>query len=218
MMIRKLSVLFAMAGMILGDVTATDWPQYQCTPDRKGYTPDTVAPPYVLAWLRTTPGERICGTTQPIVYEGKVLVPTMSGSLFAFDAATGDIAWKTAAAQTEILHSVACANGKVIVPCMDGTVRTFAAEDGKSLWSFDAGTGKGFSTAPCIADDRIYIGNRRGRFYALTLADGEKIWEFDADAPILNTAAFSDGMFYHIVANRLHAYTTAAAIREKETE
>ena len=42
----------------------------------------------------------------------------------------------------------------------------------------------GARAIPVIAGGRVYVGSSDGRFYVLDAAKGEKIWEFDAGAPL----------------------------------
>jgi len=48
-------------------------------------------------------------------------------------------------------------------------------------------------SSPAIAGDRVYVGSGDGRFYVLDLANGVKIWEFNAGAPLSASPAIAGG-------------------------
>jgi len=178
-----------------GQGRADDWPQLQGNPQRTGYTPQSVALPFTVAWHREFPPERICRNVQAVVYSGKVFLGTKSGNLYALDARTGKEAWKYSAG-SGILHTAACADGKVVIACMDGTVRAVNADTGAEAWTFQANRWFAFSTAPLVAEGAVFIGQRQGTFYALRLKDGSLLWEFEAGEPIANSAAYNKGRVF----------------------
>lgn len=174
---------------------AADWPQLQCNPQRTGYTPETVKPPFRLAWYRNFQPERVSRCVQAVVYRERVFVGTKSGNVHALGAEDGKQAWKYASG-SPILNTAACAEGKVIVACLDGTVHAIGADTGEPVWKFEGEEGCGFSTAPLVADASVLIGQRGGAFHSLGLSDGKLRWRFRAGAPIFNTAACSAGRVF----------------------
>lgn len=184
-------VVFVFPGMSC----AADWPQLQCDPQRTGFTTETVEPPYRVAWSRGFVPERISKFTQTVVYDGKALVGTMSGNLRAMNAVDGADAW-TFACGSPIMHTAACADGKAVVAALDGAVYAVNAADGTLAWKFQADPMYGFSAAPLMAQNTVYIGQRQGAFHALNLADGKRLWTFDAGVPIFNTAAYDAGKVF----------------------
>ena len=174
---------------------ASEWPQLQHDPQRTGYTPETVRPPFKVAWYRNFPPERVSRQVQAVVYAGKVFVGTKSGNLYALGARDGKEAWKFPAGGA-ILHTAACADGKVVVAALDGVVYAVRADTGELAWKFKGEEGTGFSTAPLLADRRVFVGQRGGVCYALNLKDGALSWRFEAGAPIFNSAAFDGGQVF----------------------
>ncbi|NOZ28720.1 MAG: PQQ-like beta-propeller repeat protein [Chloroflexi bacterium] len=172
-----------------------EWPQLQHDPQRTGYTPETVNPPFQLAWYRNFQPERVSPNVQAIVCDGKVFVPTEAGNLYALDATNGQELWRYNAGSA-VLHTAACEAGKVIIATLDGSVHAVATATGALVWRFQAGGHTGFSSAPLIAESTVFIGERAGIFYALDLETGSQKWSFDAGAPILNTAAYNNGRVY----------------------
>jgi outer membrane protein assembly factor BamB len=79
-----------------GITHASDWPQLQGNPQRTGYTPDTVKPPFKVAWKHSFIPQRVSRFTQAVTYSGKVFVGTESGNLYGLGATDGNEAWKFA--------------------------------------------------------------------------------------------------------------------------
>ena len=75
---------------------------------------------------------------------------------------------------------------------MDGAVYALNTLDGSQAWKTQL-SNKGFSTAPLYMDNKIMLGGRDGKFYALDPSNGNKLWEYDAGSPILQTAAGDQG-------------------------
>jgi len=140
---------------------STDWPQLQGNPQRTGYTPDTVNPPLKVAWKHSFLPERVTRFTQAVTFAGKVFVGTESGNLYALNAADGTTIWKFACG-SPIMHTAACAEGKVVVGALDGVVYAVQADSGKLAWRFAGDPMFGFSVAPLIAEDTVFIGQRGG--------------------------------------------------------
>ncbi|GAB4561730.1 MAG: hypothetical protein Kow0047_09250 [Anaerolineae bacterium] len=182
-----------------------DWPQLQHDPQRTGYAPLSIQPPFKLAWYRNFQPERVGRDVQAVICAGQVYVPTMAGNLYALDASTGAELWVYPVG-SPVLHTAACTGDRVVVAAIDGSVHAVSAADGQSLWVFRARGHTGFSAAPLIAESMVYIGERSGLFYAIDLTSGEERWAFDASAPIFNTAAYDAGrVFFCDESLRVHA-------------
>src|SRR5512137_993008 len=102
-----LSMLLLFAGA--SACWATDWPQLQGNPQRTGYTPDSVAPPFRVAWSRDFQPERGSRHVQAVIYAGKVFVGSEYGNLYALGATDGKEAWRFTCG-SPIMHTVACAD------------------------------------------------------------------------------------------------------------
>ncbi|WP_460960561.1 outer membrane protein assembly factor BamB family protein [Spirosoma litoris] len=104
--------------------------------------------------------------------------------LFALDAATGKIIWKTAAPACEGKKGCIEANsaaptvipGLVFAGALDGHIRAYSTTDGKILWDYDTAkeyqavngiAGKGGSidgSAPVVADGMVFVNSGYGLF------------------------------------------------------
>jgi outer membrane protein assembly factor BamB len=192
---------FLVMGVFLGFgpalLWADDWPQWQHDAGRSGYTADGPRPPFQHAWnydFITQEHDKIHPVVQAIVYEGKVLVPSKTGRVHAVDAATGEKVWKWEQAGP-IVNSVGCAAGLVIFGSLDGRVYAVRAADGSPVWQFAAGI-RGFCTAPCLADGKLFMGARDGTFYCLEIKTGKKLWATPTGGFVWHTAAYADGRVF----------------------
>ncbi|MCL4177210.1 MAG: PQQ-binding-like beta-propeller repeat protein [Verrucomicrobia bacterium] len=173
---------------------AADWPALHGNARHTGYTPETPRPPWRLAWVRHFSGERLGTAMEPIVAGHRVFAATHSGNVYALDATEGRTRWRF---QTHgaCLQSPAYEDGRVVVGSTDGNLYALDAETGKLGWSLYAGRG-GFSAAPVIAENTVFIGTRAGDFLAVALESGKPLWRQPLGAPIRQTAAVAGGRVF----------------------
>ena len=174
---------------------ATDWPQIQGNAQHTGYSAETLGTNFNVVWTHPFQPEKIYPQVQAIVSGGKVFIGTEMGNLYALDAATGVQAWKFTIG-SPILGSVAVADSRVFVAAMDGAIYGVNAATGAQLWKTQVSTRLGFSTSPVFADGKVMLGGRNGMFYAFDPATGGKLWEFRVGAPVMQTAAASNGRVF----------------------
>jgi uncharacterized repeat protein (TIGR01451 family) len=186
---------------------SSDWPQLQHDPQRTGYTPDEVRPPYAYLWKwNEVP---FASRTQPVVVGGRLFIGGLDGVMYARDAQTGAPLW-TFATGGPIRHSAAVYGGRVFFGSHDGSVYALGAGTGALGWQFQ--TGGGIATAPAVANDTVYIGSTDGVFYALNTNTGSLRWSYDVGAPILTSAALSaDGDTAYFGAEDITAYALDTA-------
>jgi len=142
----------------------------------------------------------------PVVSGGTVYVATLAREFFdpevdsshlnAFDAGTGDRAWK-AEFPRGLTGCPALAGSAVVVGGRDGTLH--AVRGGETVWSADLGTAVG---TPTVYGDRIYVPDGTGRLYALA-GDGDRLWTaerpgvleklFGEDEPLAAGVPAADG-------------------------
>ena len=185
----------------------SDWPQLQHDPQRTGYTPDEVQPPYTFLWKwNEVP---LASRTQPVVAGGRLFIGGLDGVMYARDAQTGAPLW-TFATGGAIRHSAAVYEGRVLFGSYDGRFYALDAVQGDCQWQFQ--TGGGIATAPAVANDTVYIGSTDGVFYALDTNDGHLRWSYDVGAPVLTSAALSvDGQVVYLGAEDIAAYALDAS-------
>lgn len=196
--------IVAAATLLEGCCLAGDWPQTGRNPQHTGFTKDSPAPPYQIAWIVDFRPERIY-TAQPVVADGRVVVTTQNGNVYALDAETGGRLWCFEAGETiwggaslgTMEHGGA---GLVFVASWDGAILALNAADGKEIWRYDAG--EWISGSPCIADQTLFIGTRKGAMLALGM-DGELKWRDRLSWHIFSTAAYNDGKVFVVTEDML---------------
>ena len=130
------------------------------------------------------------------VADGLVYVPTLRGTLFAIDAATGQLKWQNdpepAPApynqRTYGYYGVTVADGKVLYPyqtrhgeAKNGLLLALDAKTGARVWASPMSGNTMSDGTPAVADGRVYVGNQTAdRVLAYDLKTGAKLWQSDA--------------------------------------
>src|SRR5579885_2278375 len=135
-----------------------------------------------LIWRVNTKARVISG---PTLDGDQLYVGTLDGEVIALARADGKIRWRAQAPSEALAPPVG--NGQVVVAkAVDGREYGLNAGSGERLWSFDRNepnlTLRGLS-APLILGDRVYIGLDNGKLEALSLDDGQPIWEQTISVP-----------------------------------
>ncbi|MDA3925625.1 MAG: PQQ-binding-like beta-propeller repeat protein [Kiritimatiellae bacterium] len=127
------------------------------------------------------------------------------GCLSCFDALTGEVVWRNEKLNRS-LATVAISKGIIYLPDMAGDLHAFDQLDGETLWTADLGGRVQYANA-YVADEKIFIGTERGRFWIFEEGREKKVISHTKlpSAPI--TAVASDGVLYVPMQNRLNAYS-----------
>jgi outer membrane protein assembly factor BamB len=165
-----------------------DWPSWRNGPEHTGFNPfETVLSRSNVAGLEldwsysTGDGTGIHGS--PSVVDGVVYVGSDSNYVYALDASSGALRWKSATPPKYNLHvwsSPAVANGIVYIGTSDygssgGGVYAFTADGGRPLWSALTG-GATVESSPAVANGVVYVGTNDGKLHALNAASGAPLW------------------------------------------
>jgi outer membrane protein assembly factor BamB len=122
----------------------------------------------------------------PIALGGRVYLQDLDSNVFAVDARTGRLVWKTHARQVSGgPNGLAAANGRIYGNTSRSTFALDAAT-GKVLWrrKLVHGANEAIDIAPQIANGRVYtstvglVPGGKGVLYALDAATGEIRWSF----------------------------------------
>ena len=116
---------------------------------------------------------------------GLVVVGSSAGDVVALDAEDGAVAWR-ARVSSEVLSAPAVGERVAVVRTVDGKLFGLDTASGERSWVYDRtvpaltlrGTG-----APVIAGDVVFAGFDSGHLVAVSLADGELLWESHVTAP-----------------------------------
>ncbi len=149
------------------------------------------------------PFEGLSGGT-PAVVDGLVYVGSFTddgerGTLYALEAATGEVIWRVDGAG--VRGSVNVADGNVTVIRHDGVLSALDAATGWDVWRIEIGDAGAANLVPAIADGVVYApGAHRGQATMLAIsADVDEILWF-VDLPRINelntTPAVANGFVF----------------------
>lgn len=127
--------------------------------------------------------------TSPTVMSGRAFVVTTDNQLLALDTDNGEVLWSQRAFQESAgliaATSPAATNDVVIAPFTSGELDAVRIQTGSLAWS-DQLTRTGnftplaninaIAARPVIVDGRVYAISHSGRFVAIDLRTGERIW------------------------------------------
>jgi outer membrane protein assembly factor BamB len=161
------------------------WPMFGYDAERHRVGPFELRPPYRRIW---TFRARQLLEFPPAVAYGRLYFTNNSGVMFAVNAKTGKRAWKKPIGRC-VASAPAVANHTVYQafmnrpPCnstrsparLEGEVIAFASGFGKIRWRTKLGPTE---SSPLVADGRVYVGDWRGRVYALDERTGRVRWTF----------------------------------------
>ncbi|MGB9596554.1 MAG: PQQ-binding-like beta-propeller repeat protein [Candidatus Poribacteria bacterium] len=172
----------------------SDWTTLNGNNQRTGCVDVELKSPFKVLWVRHFAKERLSTAVEPIVSDGKLFTTTHSGRVHALDAQTGQWLWSF---QTNgpILHSPAFSDRIVVSASTDGYLYANNSDDGNLKWSFFLGQG-GASASPMIDEGKVFIGSRRGDFFAIKLENGKMLWQKSFGVPIRQTASYFEGKVY----------------------
>jgi outer membrane protein assembly factor BamB len=179
------------------------WPLNGYDAERQRVGPFDVEPPYRRAWIFRA---RALLEFPPAIAYGRLYFTNNSGTMFAVNAKTGKRAWKRQIGRC-VAASPAVANGTVYQsflnrpPCnskakpgrLEGEVIAFAAGFGKIRWRTPIGPTE---SSPLLVDGVLYVGDWRGRVYALDATTGRIRWTFQGKGRIKGGVARSGNRLY----------------------
>lgn len=113
--------------------------------------------------------------SSPVVSGGLVYAGSMDGSVYAVNAASGEIVW-TYATKDRVRATPAVAEGVVYVGSWDGSLYALDATSGEFIWQSPL-FGKIQSRA-LVVDGLVYCASRKASVFAIDAASGEGVWEY----------------------------------------
>lgn len=190
-------------------VIGGDWPMAGANPQRTSWVPQEVSGTLRPIWYRPIE-PYIPPRVQVIAANGLLYVSTAKG-LYALDAEDGAEAW-VYPTELPLGHSPTVYDGVAYVGGLDARLHAIDALTGEGLWTFD-GAEAGYQTNPLVVNGTVYVGNRDGALYAIgadgTPEEGQLVWKYETDGPILFSAAYKDATIY-FASNDSHAYAVSA--------
>ncbi|HEY0584745.1 MAG TPA: PQQ-binding-like beta-propeller repeat protein [Pseudoduganella sp.] len=150
--------------------------------------------------------------SSPVIAQGKLYIGAEDGNLYAYDLASGKLAWLYHAG-AGIGSSPAVADGAVYVLSRDGHLHAVDARSGVRRWEFATQGEARFAayglygsekraapsrdpwdfwlSSPVVVDGRVYFGSSDERMYALDAKTGTVQWAFKSGGMIHAAPAFA---------------------------
>ncbi len=154
-----------------------------------------------LAWQKTVGAV----WAAPLAMDGRVYVGDARGILFAFEGATGAVAW-TYDTRSAIFGTPSVDGDALLLLDAHDVLHRIDAATGKAIWTRVLGTGKPHdipalksqrwdyrSATPVVRDGVAYLGTGSGTFYALDARMGDVRWRKKVGSAIRSTAAIAGG-------------------------
>lgn len=183
----------------LSDQTSSahvDWPQLGYNNSHTGFDPfETVLSVSTVSGLRplwtVTTGDL---SAAPAVVKGIVYVGSGDGNIYAVNAATGAIRWRTFLQGGGTSSSPAVVNGVVYLGTgVDkGYFYALDAATGKIRWKFHPAAG--VPSAPVVAKGKVYFAT--DKVYALNASNGALVWTAITDSALSSSPAVANGKVY----------------------
>src|SRR6058998_1552554 len=156
--------LLSAAGGAAAWPALTNWATLHGDLQRSGFYPQFPKPPLKLVWRKELWRELTGPRAEVIVGDGLAFLGTYAGSLYAWDANTGDQRW-VCRTLGPIGHSPMLSQGTLFFGSMDRRLYAVEAATGRIRWSFEAG--EGIWVSPVVHQGLVLFGARDGVFYAI---------------------------------------------------
>jgi outer membrane protein assembly factor BamB len=158
------------------------------TSDGRAYGVDAASGAELWEFVGDEPGN-IVGTmtaADGVVYAGQ------TATLYALDAATGEVRWRNA--ETEGFRPMTVGGGRLYGSGLENTVYALDATNGTVLWSFP--TNGLIQASPAVVDGVVYVASYDRNLYALDAASGEERWRFALDGEMNFGPSVAHGVVY----------------------
>ena len=147
-------------------------------------TPPPVADERLLWRFRTA--SYVLGS--PVVGDGLVFVH--ADDVYALDAASGELLWRT---HVDGQAWLTFFDGALFLSS-SGRLKALDAATGDTLWSFE--TGPIYHSTPAVANGTVYVGSWDDRLYAVDAATGQLTWSHETGGGIRSSPTVSRGVVY----------------------
>lgn len=127
--------------------------------------------------------------TAPVYHEGRVHVAFLDGELVAFDARTGEPAWRRDL-HSHLESSPMAAQGILFIGTDETDVIALRAADGEVLWRFNSPAA--IKASPSYHDGRLYVADYQSAMFCLDASNGKLLWRTNTS----RVRPFGRGGFY----------------------
>lgn len=120
---------------------------------------------------------------------------SMDHHLYALDAETGELLWKSEDMGGPIVSPPAISeSGLIIISTFNNEVIALEESSQEVAWRFAASNWAWAS--PVVDGEQVYVSDISGKFYALELATGDVIWQIQPGGGIYDAPVVLDGLIY----------------------
>ena len=178
------------------------WPTFGYDLQRTRFVPGSgLKPPFRRLWIFR--GGSLLEFPPTIAY-GRLFLASNAGNLYAVSALTGRLGWRYASHRC--VAASPAVDGHLVFetflnkpPCnsfssrIDGRVLAFDARTGQVRWSRTIGPTE---SSPLVVGKRVYVGDWRGKVYALGKLTGRTLWSFQTGDKIKGGVAVSGNRLF----------------------
>jgi len=183
-----------------------DWAYFRGNINQPGVAVNQMGPSTLnLKWAFKTEGTVM---SSPAVVKGKVYIGSHDQHIYCIDAYTGMLIWKFKT-NYRVTSSPAVAGGKVFTGFDDGYVYCLNATTGALIWKTiniygDAGPPPILievaswqpRSSPIVVGNRLYVGALDCKVYCIDTANGNILYTYQTDGPIVGSPAYANGRIY----------------------
>ena len=160
------------------------------------------------------------GASTPAVYDGKVFVGLLNGSLLCVDARTGKVLWNKKLEDNPSWWGIASSpliyNGTIYVTTFSNGTLWALDLNGNVKWKITTGGEIGHYTSPSAYNGFIFFAGNKSANYGYANGtyvnelicvneNGEIIWEFQTDSQILSSPSIEYGKVFFTTKHRIYA-------------
>jgi outer membrane protein assembly factor BamB len=189
-----------------------DWPQFHMSPDHKGFNRfETVLSPATVGGLHRKWRIQLieipfASLQNPVLADGVLYVnayaasPPSTNSVFALDAATGDLIWQSEATPGGFAGAPAVAEGLVFaVGAFPGTLYALDQATGATVWKATITRfNNAYLAQPVVADGMVFVNSQDfpGKLFAFDAATGAELWSADTSNSLIGSPAVGGHVVY----------------------
>jgi len=150
--------------------------------------------------------------SMPVFHEGRLYI-THGGDIWwgkeqcwlkCVDATNSREIWSYELTKGHCCSTPSVHDGMVFVADCEGYIHCVDAKTGQPYWTHD--TGNGIWASTLVADGKVYIGTRRGNFWAFAAEKDKKvISSIKLDSPINGSPVAANGVLYIATMKKLYA-------------
>jgi len=170
------------------------WPMFRHDPTHWGNSTSFAPVTNGTLWNQTigSPPSDDLIASSPAIINGKVIVGSANGSLYALDSSNGSVIWSQSVGQP-IYSSPAVVDNMIFIALQNGTISGWLV-NGTFLWSNR--TGGPIYSSPAVSGNRVYVGSMDSSLYAFDKFTGNQLWSVYLGGSIDSSPAVAFGRVF----------------------